>query len=112
MRELWYTEGGLQDINGSMPPSGTVSPFSGGVWPLGKASPTCRLSGRHFALADGALLAQLGAAADLARLLVMFTLAELLGKAAAFEQLLEAAQGRPDGFPVVNAHPKGHSFSL
>jgi hypothetical protein len=35
----------------------------------------------------------------------MSALAELFDQAAALEQLLEPAQGRPDRFAVMNAHP-------
>src|SRR4051812_6205736 len=56
-------------------------------------------------LADGALLAQLGAPARLAGLLVVLALAELLLDAAPLQQLLEAAQGQPDRLPVVDTHP-------
>src|SRR5947209_859595 len=63
-------------------------------------------------LADGALLAQLGAAAGLARLLVILPLAQLLLDSASFQQLLEAAQGQPNRFSVMNAHPQRHSVLL
>jgi hypothetical protein len=54
---------------------------------------------------DGVLLALFGAAAQLTRLLVVFVLAQFFRQAAAFQQLLEAAQGRTDRFSFVDAHP-------
>src|SRR5579885_349769 len=64
------------------------------------------------ALADGALLAQLGAAPGFAGLLVELALAQFLGEAAPLEQLLEAAQGGADRFAVVDAHPQRHASSF
>src|SRR5262245_16152436 len=69
------------------------------------------LPGKHLALADGALLAQLGAAARLARLFVVLALAQLLGESAPLQQFLKAAQGRANRFPVVDAHPQRHALS-
>src|SRR5262245_49471175 len=62
-------------------------------------------SGLHAGLADGALLAQLGATSGLARLFVILALAEFLLNSATLEQLLETAQGQGDRLSVVNAHP-------
>jgi hypothetical protein len=54
---------------------------------------------------DGAFLAELCAAAHLARFLIMLPLAQFLLNATAFEQLLEPAQRQSNWFSVVNTHP-------
>src|SRR5919199_1716668 len=82
-------------------------PRRGGAGPQALAAPAGQLG-----LADGALLAQRRPAPDLAGLLVMLPLAQLLLQPAALDQLLEAAQGRTDRLPVMNAHPQRHELSL
>src|SRR5262249_29812346 len=73
------------------------------------ASPTRPRRGLQFALANGALFAQLGPAARLAGLLVVLTLAQFLLEPAALQQLLEAAQGRTNRFSVMDTHPQWHT---
>lgn len=63
------------------------------------------LTSAVLGFADGALLAQLGPAACLARLLVILSLAQLFLNPAAFEQLLEAPKGQADRLSFVDAHP-------
>ena len=60
-------------------------------------------------LADGTLLAQLGAPSRFTRLLVVFAFAQLFGEAAPFQKFFETAQGRTNRFPVVNAHSQRHA---
>jgi hypothetical protein len=69
---------------------------------------SCRLragAGKILGLADGALLAELGSAADLARLLIVLPLAKFLLQTTAFQELFESSKCCTDGFPVVDAHP-------
>src|SRR5262249_52736262 len=68
------------------------------------ASPLRVLGGRQLGLANGALFAQLGAAAHFGRLFVVFPLTQLFRHAAPFQQLLEAAQCSGNRFTIVNAH--------
>jgi hypothetical protein len=60
--------------------------------------------GQRPALADRALVALFGAPPLLAGLHVEPALAQLLGDAAPFQQLLEATQGRSDVLAVVDTH--------
>src|SRR5262249_43852914 len=80
----------FQGMNG-LPPGGIIALF----WDRLLA-----VRAHEFRLADGALLAQLGPAANLTGLFVMLALAKLLGQAAPLQQFLEAAQGGADRFPV------------
>jgi hypothetical protein len=41
----------------------------------------------------------------------MFALAKFFGETTALQQFLEPPQRRTDGFPVMNAHSKGHNPS-
>jgi hypothetical protein len=59
----------------------------------------------HAGLADGTLLAELGPAADFARLFVMFALAEFFLQATAFQKFLEPAKGRAYRLSIVHTHP-------
>jgi len=63
-------------------------------------------------LADGALLAKLGPAPRLARLLVILALTQFFLDTTSFQQLFEAAQGEANRFSVVDTHPQGHSALL
>src|SRR5439155_11743404 len=100
------------------PPPGRFRSFRGirqpyCEWAVGPpGSPRRRAAGSQQALADGAEFAQLGAPPEFTGLLVVFALPQLLEEAAALEQFLEAAQGRTDRFPVVDAHPKRHADSF
>src|SRR5438874_1258014 len=67
--------------------------------------------GAHLGLPDGALLAQFRPAPCLARLLVVFPLAKFFLDSAAFEQLLEPAQGQSDRFSIMHTHPQRHALS-
>src|SRR5438270_355903 len=67
---------------------------------------------RRPRLADRALLAQRDAPPGLAGLLVIPALPQLLLEAGPFQELLEAAQSRADGFAVVDSHSQGHDFSV
>src|SRR5262249_35039546 len=69
-------------------------------------------SGLALGLACRLLLAEPGPTAQLAGLLVVLVGAEVFLDPAAFDQLLEAAQGRPDGFAVVNPHTQRHWSSF
>src|SRR5262249_38958723 len=60
--------------------------------------------GPRLALADGDLLALFAAPPLLAGLHVELALAQFLGDATPFQQLLEAAQGRSDVLAVVDTH--------
>jgi hypothetical protein len=62
-------------------------------------------SAQDLGLSDGALLPQLSPAANLTGFFVVFPLAQFLLQSTAFQELLESAQSRADGFPIMNAHP-------
>ena len=62
------------------------------------------LHGLGLGFADGALLAQFRAAAKLTGFLVVFALAKFLGQPAAFQQFLEAPQGRANRFSIMDTH--------
>src|SRR5262249_35787197 len=66
----------------------------------------------HDALADRAQLAELGPAAEFARLFVVLVLTQLLLHSAPLQQFLEAAERRPDRLAVMHTHPDGHTFAL
>src|SRR4051794_28758288 len=76
------------------------------------ASAVCRgLAGLLARLAGGLLLAELGPAAQLARLLVVLVRPQLLLHAAAFDEFLEPAQGETDRLFLVDTHSQAHSSS-
>jgi hypothetical protein len=60
---------------------------------------------------DGALFAELGSAAQLARLFVVFAFPQFLLQAAPLQELLEATQRRSDWLSILNPHPQRHVFS-
>jgi hypothetical protein len=70
------------------------------------------LSDRQLCFADGRLFAQQRPPSNLARFFKMFAFPQLLGYAAALEELLEAAQSHSNRFAVVDAHSQRHHFSL
>jgi hypothetical protein len=76
--------------------------FEGGTR---QSSPRRAIQSLELAFSDGAPLAELGAAAQLARFFIVPTASQFLDKAAAFQKLLEAAQSRSNRFPVADAHP-------
>src|SRR5215470_5467195 len=78
-------------------------------WPL---SPERPAPGLRLPFEDGAVPAQLGPPAGLARLLVILALAQLLLQAAPLQQFLETAQGRADRLALVDPHPQRHARSF
>jgi hypothetical protein len=84
--------------------SGSLWNTSAGIGSKGRGTKPGR-----FRLSHVALLAFEFAPAGLAGLFVEFPLAQLLGGAAPFQKLFEAAQGGADVFPVKEAHSQRHN---
>src|SRR5947209_4805612 len=93
-----------QSLDANREPSQTGTPREPGVQD-GKYGQAVRAGavsdpGAFDALTDRAQLAEFGPAAQLARLLVVLVLAQLLLQPAPLQELLEAAEGRPDRLAV------------
>ena len=60
-------------------------------------------------LADSDELAKLRSPADFARLFVVLALTEFFLQTTAFEEFLESAESRADGFSIMDTHSQRHT---